>query len=995
MPPSTPSNLPLKLVTKPDSALRPVHFAGKESISELFRFEVDVLADRKTSVPFAELIGQEAHLELRLEATRSFHGIITEISEGDSDESFTSYRLVLAPALWRLTKRAGFRIFQDQSVLVIARTLLAGLTFRVQTVGTYQKRNFTVQYGETDFAFLSRLLEQEGIYYFFEHSAEEHTLVLSDQSTIQRDIPAPSELRYDQSKHARFDARVSSWRKSQALCSGKFTHWDYNFHMPEKRLEAARKIPDRVTVGSVEHRLDVGANEELDVFRFTGGYGALQDSLSVTGRPREQDLQLLFKESEDFARLSMEREACASLHVAGSSTCARFLPGHHFSLSGHAHADGAYLLTAVVHQLRQTGWRSGEQESFEYSNDFTALPKDLPYRPLRRTPWPKASGLQPAIVVGPKDSELFTDEFGRVKVQFLWDRLGKYDPGSSCWIRVAQAHAGNGFGFLSIPRIGEEVLVGFAADNPDRPYIVGSVYNPRHPPPFQLPEAASRTVLKSHSLRGDEYQFSGLAIEDQIGKEHVHLHSERDMIVSAENNHVVSVLSQHHLNVGHVHLQSVGTPLKPAGGSGSGSGSGDHGKAGSAAAALKADLQAHAGNQVDYQGPFDWSTNEGSCQLGYYFSMVYGYNGDRTCGLLNEHVLGAHVEIMVNPLGFLGNLGGSVLGGPLAGTVSSLMGHVEFVLASHTELVYGSILEGHRGCNATMNGEPSSLTRALAVVTALVESADYMVFGLLNPDDRGYYVTSGVVGGVNALLEVGIVLSELLKFGEKTVEIVTEQMEAEEAVEKETGVSEQLLALYQAILKVGDTANTASQQSAKLATEKISRVEVTDSAQAIWARDIALCGTQAVQISNGEPNVGVLSLNQESFKIAFSEFGSITLDAAGLTVAFGIPDEGPTIRLNEAGIQLTVGDTRIALNAATGIVLETGDTSIVLSPEAGIEQAFGATSVSITEVGISLTCAENEFLVAPAGFTIVALMMELFVSAVFLLSAATSTTLGG
>ena len=249
----TQADRPLRIFTPlgPD-ALLPVALDGHEGISELFQYRFDLLAEKSKPVAFEKLIGQEVRGELhRHKAVRHFHGIVTELSEGIGDDVFLQYRVTVSPALWRLTKRLGCRIFQDQSVLDILKEFLADLNVRFQMVGTYRPRNFCVQYYETDFAFVSRLMEEEGILYYFEQGADGHKLVVTDQSMAQADIAGSSTVHFQSKKETLADAPcVTAWKKTQQLCSGKFTVWDYNFQLPDKHLEATFPIADRVKVGA-------------------------------------------------------------------------------------------------------------------------------------------------------------------------------------------------------------------------------------------------------------------------------------------------------------------------------------------------------------------------------------------------------------------------------------------------------------------------------------------------------------------------------------------------------------------------------------------------------------------------------------------------------------------------------------------------------------------------------------------------------------------------
>ena len=399
----------------------------------------------------------------------------------------------------------------------------------------------------------------------------------------------------------------------------------------------------------------------------------------------------MFEDNRKFARLRIEREASQSLRVEGASTCGQFLPGQHFLLAGAPPADGPYLLTRVDHQVRQTGYRSGEEIGADYRNAFVAAPKEVPYRSPRVTPRPDGHGLQPAVVVGPKGEEIFTDRFGRVKVQFLWDREGKSDAHSSCWIRVAQAHAGKGFGFVSLPRIGEEVLVAFAGDNPDRPVIIGRVYNANNLPPFALPQKRTRSGLRSQSVGGSAEQYSGLAIDDRLGQEHLGVHAERHMTQSSEGLMMQWVGGDHQTVVGRSSTRVGGLPgalqKSPAQPQGSGTGGGS----------ALTDAQ-YVLRDADIQ---------------------FGWSSDGVIGTQSELVFGQHIETTINPIGGLESLFGANMeltpgSGPLSDfarkfAIAAGSAHTEVTIGNHCEILHGLGLEFSRGQSVEGSKEHTSV----------------------------------------------------------------------------------------------------------------------------------------------------------------------------------------------------------------------------------------------------------------------------------------------
>jgi type VI secretion system secreted protein VgrG len=515
-----------------------VGFSGHEGISELFRFELDLIAENATDVPFDRLLGEKATVSLGLPAggKRYFNGIISRVSQGARDQTFTSFRAELVPRIWLLTRIAQSRIFQQLPVPEILQQVFTGLDVRFELQGTFEPRDYCVQYRETDFSFVSRLMEEEGIYYFFTHADEGHTMILAN---TPRSHPAlnPENLVYEEIVGGqREDERVLSWEKSQQLRSGKYTLWDHSFELPHKKLEATQIIQDSVPVGRVTHKLKVANNDKFEIFDFPGEYAQRFDGVDPGGGDRAGDLSKIFQDNTRTTTIRMEQEALPSILVHATSNCRHLVPGHKFTLERHFNADGGYVITGVdvVCQL-EGNYRSGGNTEFHYENSFSCIPLALPFRPARLTPKPVIHGTQTAVVVGPPGEEIFTDKYSRVKVQFHWDRDGKYDGNSSCWIRVATPLAGRQWGTIYIPRIGQEVMVAFQEGDPDQPVIVGGLYNADQVPPYQLPDEKTKTGYKSYSSLGGQ-GFNEIRFEDKKGDEDFFAHAEKDMDIRVKRD---------------------------------------------------------------------------------------------------------------------------------------------------------------------------------------------------------------------------------------------------------------------------------------------------------------------------------------------------------------------------------------------------------------------------------------------------------------------------
>jgi type VI secretion system secreted protein VgrG len=549
---------PLAFVTPPLlNGLLLTGFSGQEGLSQLFAFELDFLAENRAEVPFDELIGQE--VAVRLELTdgppRHFHGICSRLGQGRRDREFTSYRLELVPRLWLLTRKAQSRIFQHMTVPDILKKVLTGLDAQFQVQGHFHPRDFVVQYRESDFAFASRLMEEEGIYYYFKHAADGHQLVLANTPQSHADLPGAVPIPYDPEPDFG-ETSIHQWQKVQDLRSSKYTLWDHSFELPHENLEADKLIPDSVQVGTVAHKLKTGSNGQLEVYDWPGAYAQRFDGVTRGGGDQAADLEKIFDDNQRTVAIRIRQEAAQSLAIQGASNRRELMAGHRFTLERHFNADGPYVLTTVRHEARNPSRRSGSDGPFTYANTFTCIPAGLPFSPPRVTARPVVGGTQSAVVVGPEGEEVFTDRYGRVKVQFHWDREGKSDADSSCWVRVAQVWAGKRWGASFWPRIGQEVVVAFEEGDPDRPIIIGSVYNAEQMPPylgqgFDPGHADDNKVsgIKTNSTPGGE-GYNELRFDDTAGKEQVFLHAQNSLDVRVGGSQRETVGGSRHLIVG-------------------------------------------------------------------------------------------------------------------------------------------------------------------------------------------------------------------------------------------------------------------------------------------------------------------------------------------------------------------------------------------------------------------------------------------------------------
>ncbi len=529
-------------------------FTGTEELSRPFRFKLHMLAEQGTKIDFDKLLGQQVTVTVVLPGgkKRYVNGIVVQLSQGDlgrataSADAFIRYRAEVVPAFWLLTRKASTRVFQQLSVPDILKKVLTGVTglkVSYELQGTFEPRDYCTQYRESDFDFASRLMEEEGIYYFFKHTETEHKMVVANSPQSHPDVPGETKLIYDEvAGGIETEQRVRAWEKIQGLRSGKVTLWDYCFEMPDKNLAADQSILATAKAGTVSHKLKVGGNDAFEIYDYPGGYAGRFDGVAPGGGSQASNLQKIFTDNKRTVGIRMDQEAAPGLHAVGKSDCRHFTAGHKFTLSRHLNADGPYVLTRVEHDADLRGAYAAGKEPYRYHNTFHCLPLDLPFRPLRQTPRPLVHGTQTAVVVGPSGQEIFTDKYGRVKVQFPWDREGKKDASSSCWVRVGTPWAGKNWGMIHIPRIGQEVIVAFLEGDPDQPIIVGSVYNFENMPPYVLPDYMTMSGLKTRStMKGEIANFNELRFEDKKGSEEVYFHAEKNFTRVVENNDSLTV----------------------------------------------------------------------------------------------------------------------------------------------------------------------------------------------------------------------------------------------------------------------------------------------------------------------------------------------------------------------------------------------------------------------------------------------------------------------
>jgi len=494
-------------------ALLPIRVHFHDRLARVFELHIDALSERN-DLDANAMLGQGIGLTLELPGgERHFHAIAAQFSLIGMQGRLFQYRIEARPWLWLLSLQSDCRIFQQLSVPDILRKVFADypvIEVEFQLTGSYKLRDYCVQYRESDFDFVSRLMEEEGIYYFFNHAADKHTLTIVDSASAHMPFPGYETLRY-RPPHSGVQAEaehISEWRMTHRMHAGVSTLDDYNFEKPSVELRVKREDPR-------EHR-----EAKREAYDYPGEY-------------------LVKAEGEHLVRLRQEEQRARGVLVEGSGTARGVAVGRIFKLadSGRADQNQEHLVLETTIIITDILPESGILEPASFNCRFSAMPSADPFRPERTTPRPMVRGPQTAVVVGPAGDEIYTDKYGRVKVQFHWDRDGKKDQNASCWVRVAQVWAGKNWGWMTVPRIGQEVIVDFLEGDPDRPIVTGRVYNAEQMPPWALPANKTQSgILTRSSPGGSVANANQLRFEDKKGGEQVYLHAEKNQDIEVEND---------------------------------------------------------------------------------------------------------------------------------------------------------------------------------------------------------------------------------------------------------------------------------------------------------------------------------------------------------------------------------------------------------------------------------------------------------------------------
>ncbi len=507
-------------------------FTATESLSKPFEFQVEMLST-KQDIDMKSLLRTPATITVMLydDTERNYNAVFSSLRQiGATEQDLVYYVGTMVPNVWFLALDSNCMIFQNLSVPDIVKQVLGAASISdysfVLDESKYTAREYCVQYRESSLNFINRLLEEEGIFYYFDHTADKNTIVFADDSKTVSACPGQAIAKYAYNEEGwlneKADAIIGLQRIEQAY-TGKVKLADYNFTTPAADLTASL------------------GKEFEQFYDYPGEY------LDLDAGDSYSSVRLDELESNQFL-------------IEGRSRCRSFRPGYSFTLQDHFRTDTnqEYFITSVTHNVLDTTYTGGKGDVADYKNTFTAIPKTVAYRPPRITRRPFVRGSQTALVVGPSGEEIWVDNYGRVKVQFYWDQIGAKDENSSCFVRVSQIWAGKNWGWVTIPRIGQEVIVDFLEGDPDRPLITGRVYNADQMPPYTLPDNQTQSGIKSRSSKqGTAENYNEIRFEDLKDSEMITIHAEKDMETTVENNDTQTIQNNRTIEVDGTHTEKI------------------------------------------------------------------------------------------------------------------------------------------------------------------------------------------------------------------------------------------------------------------------------------------------------------------------------------------------------------------------------------------------------------------------------------------------------
>jgi len=535
MPSYTQANRPVRIATPlGEDVLLFRKMTGVERLGRPFQYDLILLSENH-DLDYKDIIGKNITISVDKadKEPRFFNGFISRFAQTHYERRLAEYRATMVPWNWFLSHSSDCRIFQGRTIPEIIQQVFKDHGFsdvKDRLHGTYKSREYCVQYRETAFDFVTRLMEQEGIYYFFKHENGKHTLVLCDTAGSHLEFPGYEDLRFVLGSTPENSSEcLWSWVEQHEVQSGGFAVRDFDFKKPKRSAEGATFL-DRSHAGS-----------QFERFEYLGELDGDCDP-------------------DRYSRIRLEQLQAGHIIYTGEGDPRGVCAGVRFTLRGHPRQDlqKEYLTVATEFRIESNPFETAEEadNNFVYEAKLTAIPSAEPYRSPAITARPCVQGPQTAIVVGPSGEEIYTDKYGRVKVQFHWDRYGKADENSSCWVRVAQVWAGKKWGSIYTPRIGQEVMIEFLEGDPDRPIVTGRVYNEASLPPYELPAHKTVSTNKSSTSKGGA-GFNEIRFEDEKGEEQIFIHGEKNQDIRIKNDVFEWVGHDRHLVVKHDQAEQV------------------------------------------------------------------------------------------------------------------------------------------------------------------------------------------------------------------------------------------------------------------------------------------------------------------------------------------------------------------------------------------------------------------------------------------------------
>ena len=634
-----------------------------EQLGRLFQFDLNLLSE-DPEIKLQDILAQNVTVRyLRPDGeNRYFNGFVNQFSQAGTHGNLFVYRATLRPWFWFLTRTADCRIFQNKTVPDIIKEVFRdkGFSdFEDTLSGSYREWENCVQYRETDFNFVSRLMEQEGMYYFFKHEDGKHTLVLSDAISAHETVPGYEEVPYyppEQSERRERD-HISDWSLNQIIQPGVYALNDFDFKKPKANLEVKSSV-------SREHD-----QAEFEIYDYPGEYKESGDG-------------------EGYVRARIEELQSQHEEVQGQGNVAGLMSGCLFKLINYPREDQnrEYLITSASYNLGPQEYESdvGGGSGSIFSCNISAIDKQQAFRAPRITAKPIVQGPQTATVVGKDGEEIWTDKYGRVKVQFHWDRYGEVNENSSCWIRVSHPWAGKNWGAVAIPRIGQEVIVSFIEGDPDQPIITGRVYNDDNMPPYELPANATQSGVKTRSSKeGSPDNFNELRFEDKKGEEQLYIHAEKNQDNIVENDETTSVGHDRTEDVGNDETITIGNDRTESVGN-------------NETITIGVDRTESVGSNETITIGVDRTESVGANEtitIGSSRSVTIGSNKSETISINKAETIGAAKELTI------GGLYQVTVGGVMNETVA--LAKAQEVGATKKTIVAGNVSENYNGSQKT------------------------------------------------------------------------------------------------------------------------------------------------------------------------------------------------------------------------------------------------------------------------------------------------------